>query len=102
MFGPSFFIAWGGVILAAITVPAVALRKISGGAMSWLAAFVFSILSCGVLYLIRAQGIKYDGKGQPVNPKLNQLIRPAGRYFAVGGGALFAIGAVYALIKRKK
>ncbi|RRJ97889.1 hypothetical protein Ga0100231_005395 [Opitutaceae bacterium TAV4] len=102
MFGPSFFIAWGGVILAAITVPAVALRKISGGAMSWLAAFVFSILSCGVLFLIGEKGRKYDGKGQPVNPKLNQLIRPAGRYFAVGGSVLFAIGALWAWSRRKK
>ncbi|RRK02430.1 hypothetical protein Ga0100230_004605 [Opitutaceae bacterium TAV3] len=98
----SYVAAWAGVFLAAIALPAIVMRKISGGAMSWLAAIIAAIAVVGVPTVLRGQAIKYDGLGQPVNPTLNRLFGNWKKAYGIIGGTLFAIGAVYALIKRKK
>ncbi|MDR1280795.1 MAG: hypothetical protein LBK99_08230 [Opitutaceae bacterium] len=102
MFGPGFFAAWAGIILAAISIPAVALRKLSGGVMSWLAAIGYTVISLGALALLRQQGIKYDGQGQPVHLRLNAIVGNQPKYFGIGGALLFALGSLYALSRRRK
>jgi hypothetical protein len=102
MFGPGFFAAWAGILLAAISLPAIALRKLSGGAMSWLAAIGYTLISLGALALLRQQGIKYDGQGQPVHPRLNAIAGEQKKLFGIGGGLLFVIGALYAWSRRKR